>query len=122
VVAINIDHGILANLTHSNLFQKHTQNSYVTYNGVSYGYGPTFGAGHDFHLSGDLITGYANIGFSYGDRSRYNTAAYQQSLTGTGGYNSNWTVGKLETFTMTAGLYEPLTPVALHHRLQYRPR
>jgi hypothetical protein len=99
----------LANLTNSNLFRKNTQNSYVTYNSV--GHGPTFGGGHDFHLSSNLTTGYTNIGRSYGDSARVGNVAYRQLLTGTGGYD-NWTVGKLETFTLTAGLYEPLTPVA----------
>jgi hypothetical protein len=99
----------LANLTHSNLFQKNTQSSYIAYNHSLIG--PSFGGGHDFRLSGNLTTGFANLGLSYGDVSRYGTEAYRQSLTGTGGYNA-WTVGKLETFTLTAGLYEPLTPVA----------
>jgi hypothetical protein len=96
----------LANLTHSNLFQKNTQNNYITYNGVSYG--PTFGAGHDFHVSNNMTTGYANIGNSYGDRAMLGNTDYRQSLTGTGGYNA-WTVGKLETFTLTAGFYEPIS-------------
>jgi hypothetical protein len=99
----------LANLTHSDLFKKNTLNQYFAYNNASYG--PTFGGGRDFFLSSNLTTGYTNIGHSYGDRARYGTEAYRQSLTGTGGYSS-WAVGKLETFTLTAGLYEPLTPVA----------
>jgi hypothetical protein len=98
----------LVNLTHSNLFQKHTIDNAVTYNAAYYG--PTFGYGHDFVVNANLTTGYTNIGFSYGDRARYTTPDYRQSLAGTGG-NKNWTVGKLETFTLTAGLYEPLTPV-----------
>jgi hypothetical protein len=98
----------LANLTHSNLFQKNTNSSYITYNSSTYG--PTFGAGFDFHISYTLSAGYTNIGHSYGDRGMISNTSYQQSLVGAGGYNA-WTVGKMETFTMTVGLYEPLTPV-----------
>jgi hypothetical protein len=96
----------LANLTHTNLFQKNTQNNYITYSGASYG--PSFGTGFDFNVSGNLTTGYTNIGRSYGNNTMIGNETYRQSLTGTGGYN-DWTVGKLETFTMTAGLYEPLS-------------
>jgi hypothetical protein len=66
------------------------------------------GGGWDFYLTSSLTLGQANIGSSYGDRAMAANTAYQQSLTGTGGFN-NWTVGKMETFTMTAGLYEPLS-------------
>jgi hypothetical protein len=99
----------LANLTQSNVFQRNTSATHTTYNVASYG--PTFGAGFDFHISYTLSAGYTNIGHSYGDRAMFRNEAYRQSLTGTGGY-SNWTVGKLETFTMTAGLYEPISVVA----------
>jgi hypothetical protein len=99
----------LANLTHSNLFQKNDSNTYIAFNHAVYG--PIFGRGTDFRLNGGLTTGVANIGYSYGDMTLYGNEAYQQSLTGTAEYN-NWTVGKMETFTMTAGLYEPISVVA----------
>jgi hypothetical protein len=92
----------LANLTHSNLFKKNIQNGTVAFNDPSTG--PSFGGGRDFAVYTNLTAGYANIGYSYGDRAMYGNTAYQRSLTGAGGYNA-WTVGKMETFTLTAGLY-----------------
>jgi hypothetical protein len=100
----------LANLTQSNLFQKNTNNNVVTYNAGNLAglYGPTFGGGFDFMVSTDLTTGASRVGGSYGDNTQLGNDAYQQSFTGTFGFNS-FTVGKLETFTMTAGLYEPIS-------------
>jgi hypothetical protein len=98
----------LVNLTQNNLFQKNNvpSNSFTIFNYSQYG--PTFGGGHDFYVNASLTSGYANIGHSYGNNTMLGNTAYRQSLTGTGGYNA-WTVGKLETFTMTAGLYEPIS-------------
>jgi hypothetical protein len=95
----------LTNLTHNLLFQKNTNTTIIGYNHLQYG--PNFGGG-DFSLSNNLTIGSSNIGYSYGDRAMYGNTDYQQLFPGTGG-RLNWTVGRLETFTLQAGLYEPIT-------------
>jgi hypothetical protein len=87
----------LFNLSDSRLFQKNTRNDYQVLHQTNSG--PTFGAGHDLYIGRDLSNGYANIGNSYGDIAQYQSTTYQESFTGS--YNA-WTVGKLETFTLSA--------------------
>ncbi len=109
----------LVNLTTGQSFLP--SGSYTGYGPYSVGdYGPTVGAGHDFHLSTNLTTGYANPGYAYG------TVYDPYILTGTGGQN-NWQVGAMETFsiseanialdgtgyTNTGGATDVSTPLAL---------
>jgi hypothetical protein len=86
----------LFNLTTGVEYQKNTINNYQTYNGPAYA--ATFGGGHDLHVNGSLSGGYTNIGDSYGDRSRYSTAEYNNEFTGSYG---SWTIGAYETFTLS---------------------
>jgi hypothetical protein len=85
----------LFNLTSGIKYQKNTINHYQTYNSASYG--ASFGNGHDLHVNGSLSGGYANLGYSYGDNSRYG-AAYQNEFVGS---YSSWTIGAYETFTLS---------------------
>jgi hypothetical protein len=59
----------------------------------------TFGGGFDLHVRQDLTSGYTNIGYSYGDRSRIQTAEYHNEFMGS---KDSWTIGKYETFTLSA--------------------
>jgi hypothetical protein len=87
----------LFNLTSGIKYQKNNLSNYQTYNNTSYGM--TFGKGHDLHVRQDLTTGHTNIGRSYGDRNRLNTAEYHNEFMGS---HSSWTIGKYETFTLSA--------------------
>jgi hypothetical protein len=87
----------LFNLTSGIKYQKNNPNQIQTYNLSRYGM--TFGGGHDLYVNRDLTTGYTNIGDSYGDTSRNGTDEYRNEFMGS---YSNWTIGKYETFTLSA--------------------
>jgi hypothetical protein len=87
----------LFNLTHSTLYRKNNSYNYQTYNNPTNG--PTFGGGHDLLLNESLSGGRTNIGFSYGDNARWTQESYLAEF---GGSDRDWTVGKLETFTLSA--------------------
>jgi hypothetical protein len=86
----------LFNLTTGIGYQKNTNNIAQTINAGAYG--ATFGSGYDLYINSALSGGYTKIGNSYGDRSRYNTSAYQNEFAGS--FN-NWTIGAYETFTLS---------------------
>jgi hypothetical protein len=85
----------LFNLTTGIEYQKNTGITAQTYNVGEYG--ATFGGGYDLHVKASLSGGWANIGHSYGDSSRYGTA-YQNEFAGS---YSSWTIGAYETFTLS---------------------
>merc|ERR1712086_923223 len=61
----------------------------------SNGYGPTFGAGHDWHTSSNMKTGYANLGHQYKCRvGRYGTSTCRNDWFGS---YSSWSVVESET-------------------------
>jgi hypothetical protein len=86
----------LFNLSTGVEYQKNTSNTFQTYNHGDYG--ATFGAGFDLYVNGSLSDGYANIGVSYGDISRFSTTEYRNEFAGS--YRS-WTIGAYETFTLS---------------------
>jgi hypothetical protein len=86
----------LFNLTTGTEYRKNSSNTYQTNNNGNYG--ATFGGGADLYVNNSLSGGYTNPGYSYGDRSRYNTTAYQNEFAGS--YNT-WTIGAYETFTLS---------------------
>jgi hypothetical protein len=87
----------LFNLTGNMRYQKNNHSVHQAYNSSTYG--PTFGGGHDLYINQGLAGGYANLGYGYGDSSRIGQTSYRAELAGS--YNT-WTVGKLETFTLSA--------------------
>jgi hypothetical protein len=87
----------LFNLTSRIKYQKHNRSSFQTYNHNVYGM--TFGGGHDLRVDSNLTIGYANIGYSYGDINRFGTPEYRNEFMGS---HSDWTIGKYETFTLSA--------------------
>jgi hypothetical protein len=87
----------LFNLSTGVEYRKNTSDKFQIYTRGDYG--ATFGAGHDLQVNGSLNDGYANIGVSYGDISRYSTTAYRNEFAGS--YNS-WTIGAYETFTLSS--------------------
>ncbi|MEM6371965.1 MAG: PEP_CTERM-anchored TLD domain-containing protein [Pseudomonadota bacterium] len=92
----------LFNLTTSVKYD-HTRSTHVTYNRINYG--PTFGGGHDLYVNQALSGGYANIGYNYGDTSQYGRASYRNAFTGS---YSNWTITKLDVFTIAPIAAVPL--------------
>lgn len=62
-------------------------------------YGPTFGGGHDLYVNTNLSGGYVNIGYSYGEVSRYSTFNYRNEFAGS---HSSWSIVGLETFTLSS--------------------
>ncbi len=100
----------LFNLTSATLYSR-TTNGHYMYNDASYG--PTWGGGHDLKINDTLSGGVANIGFSYGDTSKYGDDDYQKAFAGS---KSSWTIGELEVFTIASDsspVPEPSTMILL---------
>jgi hypothetical protein len=97
---ISSTENFLFNLTSGIKYQKNNRLT-KTYNVSRYAI--SFGGGADLHVSKNLTTGYANIGNSYGDFSRYRTDEIRNEFMGS---YSTWTVGKYETFTLSASTYD----------------
>ena len=99
-VTVNIEDRIsfLFNLTTGNVYLQDLNSNrgqYQAYNRA--GEGPAFGGAHDLYINKDLSGGYASIGYSYGDNSKFNTPAYITEFSGT--YDS-WTVDRLDVFAI----------------------
>lgn len=94
---INTDRSnFLFNLSTGVHYKKNDNTNFQTNNHDFYG--AAFGAGFDLMVRQDLSSGYANIGHSYGDRSKYGDANYRESFVGTSDY---FNVGYYETYTMS---------------------
>jgi len=73
----------------------HGSTSHAIYR--SNNYGPTFGAGHDWHISANMKTGYNNFGHSYKCRTGnygQNTCKYDLL-----GHYSSWSLSELEMWS-----------------------
>ena len=88
----------LFNLTNRTVYKTTGQsdNFHASYNRDSYG--STFGGGHDLYVKDNLTTGYANIGYTYGDSSKFRQNQYMEEFAGS---YDNWTIGAYETFTLS---------------------
>lgn len=63
----------------------------------SNGYGPTFGAGHDWHTSSNMKTGYSNLGHAYKCRvGNYGQNACRNDFSGS---YSSWTITESEVWS-----------------------
>jgi hypothetical protein len=86
----------LFNLSTRLTYQKNDNSNFQTNNHDFYGV--AFGGGVDLIVRGDLSDGYANIGHSYGDRSRYDSESYKREFVGVTDY---FNVGRYETYIMS---------------------
>lgn len=94
---INTDRSnFLFNLSTGVHYKKNDNTNFQTNNHNVYG--AAFGAGFDLMVKQDFSSGYANIGHSYGDRSKYGDANYRESFVGTIG---DFNVGRYETYIMS---------------------
>jgi hypothetical protein len=87
----NLDTGI------KYLQERHSGTLHSTYNSAANG--PRFGAGHDLQVDNKLAGGHANIGYTYGEISRYRKTSYREEFTGT---FKSWSIVGMETFTLSS--------------------
>jgi hypothetical protein len=90
----------LFNLTSNTQYQKNNSDNKSVFNYAPYNF--SFGTG-DLFIYSDMSGGRADIGESYGDKSKANSSTRRNdyAIDFAGSYDS-WTIGKYETFTLSA--------------------
>jgi hypothetical protein len=86
----------LFNLTSGIQYKKNSSNNVQAYYANDL---IAFGGGADLVITGSLSGGFTNIGYSYGDNTKNDSDAYRAEFAGS---KSAWTIGKFETFTLSA--------------------
>lgn len=88
----------LFNLTNSSVYRSTNRSSVYGANNKGM-FGFSLGGGADLHVNTNLTQGKANIGYSYGDKSKYGDANYIREFAGS---MSDWTIGAYETFSLSS--------------------
>ena len=96
----------LFNLTAETIYREAISNINGAYQGFNNALsGPAFGGGKDLSIDNDLLGGYANIGYSFGDNSQLGSVSYQNEFAGS--YDL-FTVGAMEVFTIENSNVNPV--------------